>query len=75
MIQQRMTRLHAFINEEFRGLDFVTVVIEKAELLQITGWVRNTYDGQVEVTAEGIRPVLERLAGLPQPWSPGRLRV
>ena len=36
-------------------------MIEKAELLQVTGWVRNTYDGQVEVTAEGIRPVLERL--------------
>ncbi len=35
-------------------------MVEKADLLQVTGWVRNTYDGQVEVTAEGLRPALEQ---------------
>jgi acylphosphatase len=55
-----LTRLHAFINGRVQGVGFRFFVIEKADLLQVTGWVRNTYDGQVEVTAEGLRPVLER---------------
>jgi acylphosphatase len=55
-----LVRLHAFINGRVQGVGFRYFVVEKAELLQVTGWVRNTFDGQVEVTAEGPRPVLER---------------
>jgi acylphosphatase len=55
-----LARLHAFINGRVQGVGFRYFVIEKAELLQVTGWVRNTYDGQVEVTAEGLRPILDR---------------
>jgi len=57
---KELTRLHAFINGRVQGVGFRYFVIEKAELLQVNGWVRNTYDGQVEVTAEAIRPALER---------------
>jgi acylphosphatase len=56
-----LSRLHAFINGRVQGVGFRYFVIEKAELLQVTGWVRNTFDGQVEVTAEAPRPVLERM--------------
>jgi len=36
-------------------------VLEKAQSLKLTGWVRNTISGQVEVYAEGPRSVLETL--------------
>jgi acylphosphatase len=55
-----LVRLHAFIDGRVQGVGFRYFIVEKAELLQVTGWVRNTFDGQVEVTAEGPRPVLDR---------------
>jgi acylphosphatase len=36
-------------------------VLEQARALGLRGWVRNTFDGKVEVTAEGSRAALETL--------------
>jgi len=36
-------------------------VVDEAQLLRLTGWVRNLPDGSVEVLAEGPAPALERL--------------
>jgi acylphosphatase len=36
-------------------------VLEKARSYKLTGWVRNTFSGQVEVFAEGPRSILETL--------------
>jgi acylphosphatase len=35
--------------------------METASRLNITGWVRNTFDGNVELTAEGFRSDLDEL--------------
>lgn len=54
-------RLHAIIDGHVQGVGFRAFVIERAESMGLTGYVRNTYDGQVEVLAEGPRNVLEML--------------
>ncbi len=54
-------RLHAIIDGTVQGVGFRAFVVDHAQALQLTGWVRNTYAGQVEVVAEGPRPALEKL--------------
>jgi len=54
-------QLHAIINGHVQGVGFRMFVLENARTLQLTGWVRNTYSGQVEVLAVGLRPQLETL--------------
>ena len=50
---------HAVIDGQVQGVGFRFFVMELAETCGITGWVRNRYDGTVEVMAEGRRAVLE----------------
>ena len=45
----------------FRGSDFASFVQDQAVRLGLTGWVRNRWDGAVEVTAEGRKDQLEKL--------------
>ncbi len=54
-------RLHAVIDGTVQGVGFRAFVADHADALGLTGWVRNTYEGKVEVTAEGSRQALERL--------------
>ena len=44
-----------------QGVGFRWFVEREAAILEIAGWVRNNYDGSVEVLAQGTR---EQLAGL-----------
>lgn len=53
--------LHARVKGRVQGVGFRYFVITSASALELTGWVRNTYDGDVEVLAEGERSQLERL--------------
>jgi acylphosphatase len=53
--------LHAVVEGHVQGVGFRYFVKEKAELLDLTGWVRNRYNGSVEFTAEGERTLLEQL--------------
>jgi acylphosphatase len=55
------TRLHAVVSGFVQGVGFRAYVLEHAIELNLTGWVRNTYEGDVEVTAEGPRRALEDL--------------
>jgi acylphosphatase len=55
------TQLHAIIEGHVQGVGFRYFVLERAQALSLTGWVRNTYDGQVEVLAQGPRSDLEKL--------------
>lgn len=57
-------RLHARIDGHVQGVGFRAFVLENALELGLTGWVRNRWDGSVEVVAEGEREVLERLLSL-----------
>jgi acylphosphatase len=54
-------RLHALVEGHVQGVGFRYYVQTVAQELHLTGWVRNTYDGSVEVLAEGPRTDLEML--------------
>jgi acylphosphatase len=54
-------RLHALVEGHVQGVGFRYFVFGAAQELNLTGWVRNTYDGSVEVLAEGLRKDLETL--------------
>ena len=55
------SRLHAMVSGRVQGVSFRYYVVERAADLDLTGWVRNRWDGSVEVTAEGPRTRLESL--------------
>jgi acylphosphatase len=55
------SRLHAVVSGYVQGVGFRAYVLEHAIDLNLTGWVRNTHQGDVEVTAEGSRNALEDL--------------
>lgn len=61
MTETNMVRLHAIVEGRVQGVGFRYFVVEVAELLGLTGWVRNRWDESVEVVAEGERPVLDKL--------------
>ena len=48
-----LKRMHALVDGHVQGVGFRYFVVEQAQELNLTGWVRNLTDGKVEVTAEG----------------------
>jgi acylphosphatase len=54
-------RLHVVIEGYVQGVGFRYFVRDTAQSLRLTGWVRNRWNGSVEVMAEGPRPILEKL--------------
>jgi acylphosphatase len=58
---QETARLHALVDGLVQGVGFRMFVLEYARVLGLTGWVRNTFDGRVEVVAEGPKDKLEFL--------------
>jgi acylphosphatase len=58
-VAQSYQRLHAIVHGRVQGVGFRYFVRENAIRLNITGWVRNRYNGTVEVTAEGTRQDLD----------------
>ncbi len=61
MTEEKKERLHALVEGNVQGVGFRYFVIMCSEELQLTGWVRNLWDGRVEVMAEGMKPMLEIL--------------
>lgn len=57
----QFAQLHAFVEGRVQGVGFRYFVVDSALSLGLTGWVRNRWNGSVEVMAEGPRPVLEKL--------------
>ncbi len=49
-------RLHAIVHGFVQGVGFRANTQRQAVTRAITGWVRNTPDGTVEVVAEGTEP-------------------
>lgn len=60
-MQNEQTRLHAIVEGRVQGVGFRAFVERNAWDLGVTGWVRNRWDGTVEVTAEGDRAALDNL--------------
>ncbi len=61
MGENDIARLHALVEGRVQGVGFRFFVLDTAETLGVTGWVRNCWDESVEVTAEGSRVKLEQL--------------
>jgi acylphosphatase len=54
-------RLHAIVEGDVQGVGYRVFVVRAAGTLGLHGWVRNRFDGSVEVMAEGERAALEAL--------------
>lgn len=59
MTEAARNRFHAIVKGRVQGVSFRYFVQEQAEHLGISGWVRNLWNGSVEVTAEGSQQNLE----------------
>jgi acylphosphatase len=55
------TRLQAIVHGRVQGVSFRYYTQQRARDLGLTGYVRNVWDGTVEVVAEGQRPAVEEL--------------
>ena len=54
-------RVHLHIRGRVQGVGFRVSAMDEARRLGVTGWVRNTSNGGVELVAEGVEDVLRRL--------------
>jgi acylphosphatase len=61
MTETSLVRLHTIVEGYVQGVGFRAFVENQANVLGLAGWVRNRWDGSVEVLAEGDRTSLERL--------------
>jgi len=61
MSERQADALHAVVRGRVQGVGFRFFVVDRAQALGLSGWVRNLADGTVEVTAEGERPALRAL--------------
>ena len=64
------TRAFIRVSGRVQGVFFREHARKWATSLGLTGWVRNTEDGQVEITVEGERETIERLLELLHEGSP-----
>jgi acylphosphatase len=55
------TRLELRIQGRVQGVFYRVSAQQKAQRLALTGWVRNCFDGSVELVAEGSRQSCEAL--------------
>lgn len=64
---EERARLWLRITGRVQGVGFRFSAVGEANRLGLTGWVRNTAEGDVELVAEGRKELLRRLAA----WSHG----
>jgi len=53
--------MHIVVEGHVQGVGFRYFVQEKANYLSISGWVRNRYDGSVEIMAQGSSDQIRQL--------------
>ncbi len=56
-----MVQAHIFFSGTVQGIGFRYAVLQSAQNLKITGWVRNLDDGRVEAVFEGPKEDIEKL--------------
>ena len=52
-MKQEKVRKHIFFYGRVQGVGFRYYAVQKANQLGLTGWVKNLYDGSVEMEVEG----------------------
>ena len=58
-----MIRQHMYISGDVQGVGFRYRAYHAAQRLGLTGYVRNLYDGRVELEVQGDRELISRLLG------------
>ncbi len=66
-------RAHVFIEGRVQGVFFRANTREEANLLGLTGWVKNCWDGRVEAVFEGERETVEKVISWCKKGPPGAL--
>lgn len=61
MVDQEFIRLKAIVEGQVQGVGFRYFTQRQAVQLGLVGWVRNRWEGTVEVVAEGPQENLENL--------------
>lgn len=56
-----MIRKHIIFHGCVQGVGFRYYSVNKAKLLGLTGWVRNLYDGTVEMEVQGREELIDQL--------------
>lgn len=56
-----MKRVHIFFSGSVQGVGFRYTARRVAENLGVVGWVKNCYDGRVELVAEAEEQTLQQL--------------
>jgi acylphosphatase len=54
-------RAHVFVSGQVQGVFFRQSTREKAQISEVTGWVRNLPDGRVEAVFEGEQDAVKLL--------------
>ncbi len=54
-------RVAVRVSGRVQGVGFRYATVDAAQALGVSGWVRNTHDGAVELVAEGTEPRLQEL--------------
>ena len=63
-------RVHVFVNGRVQGVFFRDETRRHAIKHDVTGWVRNTYDGRVEAVFEGEKENVGKLVDFCQKGTP-----
>ena len=54
-------RAHVLVSGRVQGVSFRDATRSQAEQLGLSGWVRNTQDGQVEAVFEGVPETVQQM--------------
>jgi len=69
-VPDEYARMRLLISGRVQGVFFRGSASDVAQSLALTGWVRNLFDGRVEIVAEGRRDALKALAAWAQQGPP-----
>lgn len=64
-------RAHVFVSGEVQGVFFRSSTRTQANLLGVSGWVKNTPDGGLEAVFEGEKDLVESMVGFCRQGPPG----
>lgn len=60
-MKQEKVRKHIFFYGRVQGVGFRYYAVQKANQLGLIGWVKNLYDGSVEMEVEGQEELIDQL--------------